>query len=149
MMTPTQTDWKSEYSSRYLAYPDTNGSINGYPLVGYIDLNMYQTKPAFLPDAASTVPMTADQWAAKLIENQVIKDGSISTEIFIPPPVPLKNKAESEYTGWIQAQINEAVAMGETFTDAMKAYVKAVRAIASGADTTSTALPERPTTVFS
>ncbi|MFT8335096.1 MAG: hypothetical protein ABF628_02855 [Acetobacter orientalis] len=63
--------------------------------------------------------------------------------------IPLKDQAASENSGWVQAQISEAVAMGETFSDAMKTYVKAIRAIANGSDTTSTALPARPETVFS
>lgn len=63
--------------------------------------------------------------------------------------VPLKDQAASENANWIQSQINEASVMGETFSDAMKAYVKEVRAIASGADTTSTALPARPSDIMS
>lgn len=63
--------------------------------------------------------------------------------------IPLKDQAASENANWIQSQINEASVMGETFSDAMKAYVKEVRAIASGADTTSTALPARPSDIMS
>lgn len=72
-------------------------------------------------------------------------------EDYIAPIVPvlLKDQAATENSGWVQAQISEAVAMGETFSDEMKTYVKAIRAIASGSDTTSTALPARPETVFS
>lgn len=60
------------------------------------------------------------------------------------PVVSLKDQAISENAGWIRSQINDAAAMGETFTDTMKAYVKAVRAIADGSDTTSVVLPARP-----
>ncbi|QHC36417.1 hypothetical protein [Komagataeibacter xylinus] len=49
---------------------------------------------------------------------------------------------------WIQQQASLAAAMGETFTADMKAYVLAVSAIASGTDTTSTALPAQPTDVM-
>ncbi|WP_308719178.1 hypothetical protein [Komagataeibacter xylinus] len=49
---------------------------------------------------------------------------------------------------WIIQQANLATAMGETFTADMKAYVTAVTAIASGTDTTRTALPAQPTDVM-
>lgn len=49
---------------------------------------------------------------------------------------------------WIQQQASLAAAMGEVFTTDMKAYVKAINAIASGADTTSTALPAQPADVM-
>jgi hypothetical protein len=38
--------------------------------------------------------------------------------------------------------------MGQVFTADMKAYVTAIAAIASGADTTSTALPAQPADVM-
>lgn len=42
-----------------------------------------------------------------------------------------------------------AAAMGETFTDDMKSYVKAVKAIADGSDVTSKKLPDRPASIMS
>jgi hypothetical protein len=68
---------------------------------------------------------------------------------YAPPvvPVPLKTQAATAQA-WIQQQANLATAMGEVFTADMKAYVKAIAAIASGTDTTSTALPAQPTDVM-
>jgi hypothetical protein len=68
---------------------------------------------------------------------------------YAPPtvPVPLKTQATTAQA-WIQQQANLASAMGEVFTADMKAYVLAVNAIASGADTTSTALPAQPASVM-
>lgn len=68
---------------------------------------------------------------------------------YTPPvvAVPLKTQAAAAQA-WIQQQANLATAMGETFTADMKAYVTAISAIASGTDTTSTALPAQPTDVM-
>lgn len=62
-------------------------------------------------------------------------------------PIPLKTQATSAQA-WINQQANLAAAMGEVFTADMKAYVKAITAIADGTDTTSTALPTQPTDVM-
>jgi hypothetical protein len=61
--------------------------------------------------------------------------------------IPLKTQAASAQA-WIQQQANLAAAMGEVFTADMKAYVKAIAAIANGTDTTSTALPAQPSDVM-
>jgi hypothetical protein len=61
--------------------------------------------------------------------------------------IPLKTQATSAMV-WIQQQANLASAMGQVFTVDMKAYVKAIAAIASGTDTTSTALPVQPANVM-
>ena len=62
-------------------------------------------------------------------------------------PVSLKTQATTAQA-WIQQQASLASAMGEVFTADMKAYVKAIAAIANGTDTTSTALPAQPTDVM-
>lgn len=51
----------------------------------------------------------------------------------------------STWQAWINQQANLATAIGEVFTEDMKAYAKAISAIANCADTTSTALPVAPT----
>lgn len=62
-------------------------------------------------------------------------------------PVSLKTQAISAQS-WILQQANLASAMGEVFTADMRAYVKAINAIANGTDTTSTALPSQPTDIM-
>ena len=143
--------WNKEYPSRYYVYPDNKTKINGFPTACWLDLGLYDKEPAMLSNIAGLIALTAEQWSVRLFSNQVIKDGQVATEIPLVPKVevPLKDQATSENTGWIQAQIAEAAAMGETFSDPMKIYVRAIRAIANGSDTTSTALPARPETVFS
>jgi len=64
----------------------------------------------------------------------------------------LRNSLAVQATGLlvsIQAEASLAVAMGQTFGPEMRAYVAAMQNIASGADTTSTALPAAPAAVTS
>jgi hypothetical protein len=76
-----------------------------------------------------------------------IDDTTYTVEKPPAPIVTLKEQATA-VQAWIQQQANLAAAMGEVFTADMKDYVKAINAIASGADTTSTALPARPTDIL-
>lgn len=72
------------------------------------------------------------------------------TWLFSAPEVPTLTLVQQAQNAkaWIQQQANLAAAMGEVFTADMKAYVKAITAIASGTDTTSTALPAQPADVM-
>ncbi len=104
-----------------------------------------------LPAASTLFAMTADQWAAKGgnagTRSMAVVNGQLVD--YAPPvvPVPLKTQAATAQA-WIQQQANLATAMGEVFTADMKAYVKAIAAIAGGTDTTSTALPAQPADVM-
>jgi hypothetical protein len=104
-----------------------------------------------LPAASALFAMTAEQWAAKGGNSGTKSMAVINGQLvdYAPPtvPVPLKTQATTAQA-WIQQQANLASAMGEVFTADMKAYVLAVNAIASGADTTSTALPAQPASVM-
>lgn len=159
----TETQWtlaavpaKSGLSNIFV----TNNAIN-YPDRFYCDRTVncgvydmwgFSSPPAG-PVLADLYSITADEYADRQTNPRAqfydTTTGKLADYIVPVVPVPLKDQASAENTGWIQSQINDAAAMGETFTDAMKAYVKAVRAIASGADTTSTALPARPTDIMS
>ena len=101
-----------------------------------------------LPDQADLLVLTAADWQAlggdyAYKGGKGVQDGKLVDYTPPPVPVPLSDQAKSEQA-WIQYQVNLAAAMGEAFTDPMKAYVKAIAAIADGTDTTSTALPARP-----
>jgi hypothetical protein len=104
-----------------------------------------------LPPLSDLFALTPEQWQAKGgdygTKIMAVIDGNLVD--YTPPavPVPLVTQAASEMT-WIQQQANLASAMGEVFTADMKAYVKAIAAIANGSDTTSAALPARPTDVL-
>lgn len=131
------------YPDRY--YCDKNSPCAVYDMWGF---SSAPTSPAL----ADLYPITADAYADRQQNprQQYYDTTTGKLADYVPPVVvvPLADRAAAEVSGWIQSQINYAAAMGETFSDAMKAYVKAVQAIASGTDKTSTALPDRPTDIF-
>ncbi|MFT8923176.1 hypothetical protein [Acetobacter sp.] len=135
-------DLKAAYPARY--YADFESPC------GWYDMWAYSSTDG-LPAASALFALTAEQWAAKggntgttsmYVENGRLVD-------YTPPVVvvPLKTQAASAMV-WIQQQANLASAMGQVFTADMKAYVTAIAAIASGADTTSTTLPAQPADVM-
>lgn len=136
-----------KYPARY--YCDGDAPAGFYDTWGY-------TSTDHLPDISELHPVTSAQWterqnsAATGLKQYTWDAASGSLETYTPPAVvvPLATKAQSEMSGWINQQAAMASAMGETFTADMKAYVKAIQAIATGADKTSTALPTRPTDVM-
>ncbi|CEF54653.1 hypothetical protein [Acetobacter ghanensis] len=135
-------DLKAAYPARYYASMDK-------PCAWYDMWSCISTDG--LPAASTLFAMTADQWAAKGgntgTKSMAVENGALVD--YTPPvvPVPLKTQAATAQA-WIQQQANLAGAMGEVFTADMKAYVKAIAAIANGTDTTSTALPTQPTDVM-
>ncbi|MFT8417386.1 MAG: hypothetical protein ABF636_00965 [Acetobacter sp.] len=96
---------------------------------------------------AGFLPLSSDQWAARAKAAYAVSGGTLV--VYSPPPtvIPLKTQATTAQA-WIQQQANLAAAMSEVFTADMKAYVKAIAAIANGTDTTSTALPAQPADVM-
>lgn len=131
------------------AYPDRYYATMDKPCAWY-DMWAFPSTDG-LPAASTLFAMTADQWAAKGgnagTRSMAVVNGQLVD--YAPPvvPVPLKTQAATAQA-WIQQQANLAAAMGETFTADMKAYVQAIAAIANGTDTTSTALPVKPSDVM-
>lgn len=96
-------------------------------------------------DVSAVNPQPADHWTATKSA-----DGSWSFAAPVvaePVAPPLKIQAATAQA-WIMQQANLATAMGEVFTADMRAYVKAITAIAGGTDTTSTELPAQPADVM-
>lgn len=131
------------------AYPARYYATMAKPCAWY-DMWQFSTTDG-LPAASSLFAMTKEQWVAKGGDSGTKPMAVINNELvdYVPPvvPVPLKTQAITAQA-WIQQQANLTAAMGEVFTADMKAYVKAIAAIASGTDTTSTALPAQPTDVM-
>lgn len=105
-----------------------------------------------VPPESELFPLTDDQWEARMDGNQLL-DKAVVNGVwgdYVRPivPIPLVDQATTEMS-WISSQASLAAAMGETFTDDMKTYVKSIQAIKNGTDTTSTTLPTRPTDVMS
>jgi hypothetical protein len=113
----------------------------------WVDVNVFLSAPAWLPDASDMIALTEAQWTARSTGTQIMVNGAVQT--YTPPvvAVPLQTQATTAQA-WIQQQANLASAMDEVFTADMKTYVRAIAAIASGADTTSTALPAQPADVM-
>lgn len=107
------------------------------------DERLWQAAP-HIPSGCRAVRLniTDEAWAARPIVNPALSNGTI---IQGPSPViPLKERATAAMQQ-VQQQATMTSAMGETFGPEMQAYVRALRAIISGADTTSTTLPTAPT----
>ena len=135
-------DLKAAYPARY--YADMGKPCAWYDMWSCASMDG-------LPAASNLFAMTAEQWTAKGgntgTKSMAVENGALVD--YAPPVVvvPLKTQATTAQA-WIQQQANLTAAMGEVFTADMKAYVKAIAAIASGTDTTSTALPAQPTDVM-
>ncbi|MFT8419208.1 MAG: hypothetical protein ABF636_10340 [Acetobacter sp.] len=127
-----------QYPARF--YCDKNTPCSVFDMWGYSNV----TSATAIGDLYAITPA---QYADRLLNprNQYYNAATGQLADYVPPPVviPLKTQAASAMV-WIQQQANLASAMGQVFTADMKAYVKAIAAIANGTDTTSTALPERP-----
>lgn len=138
------------YAARYYASYDTTAS-QPTPVTGWYD-TWGMSSIAKVPAPSAMIVVSADDWndteSFRLPTGKGVQNGEIID--YTPPAVvvPLATQAQSEMSGWIAQQASMAAAMGETFTASMKAYVKAVRAIATGEDKTSTTLPTRPTDIF-
>lgn len=136
---------RKEYPARYYASYDKETFV----ITGWFD-TWDMSSVSNVPSADDMIVLTPDEWNdsnfrksyGKGVQNGVIVD-------YTPPvvPVPLATQAQSAMS-WVNEQASLASAMGETFTDDMKTYVKAIRAIISGTDTTSTELPTQPSDII-
>lgn len=144
-MTTNDKWWSKPYPARYYAIYDTTASQPAP--VGWLDMDVFSKLPAIVTANTGLIALSSDQWTQRYSQNYGAKSGVLVS--YTPPAVvvPLVTQAMNAQT-WIQKQANLAAAMGEVFTDGMKAYVKAIAAIANGTDTTSTVLPTQPTDVM-
>lgn len=144
--TPVVASAAVKYPARYYVSFDSTAT-QPTTVLGWFD--MWEVSNLVnIPSADNLIAISASDWAARQLSGVGVKDGKL---VSYTPPVPqvaLSVQANSEDV-WIQQQAALATAMGETFTDEMKAYVKAVRAIADGTDSTSIVLPARPTDIIS
>ncbi|MCP1231715.1 hypothetical protein [Acetobacter indonesiensis] len=143
-------DGKLLYPARYYAGYDTSAAQPTQVTAWFDTWGM--TSVVGVPDSDDLIAVSATDWHNSSFRASVGK-GVYAGEIidFTPPPlpVPVLVQAKSELTDWIASQASMAAAMGETFTDDMKSYVKAVKAMADGSDVTSEKLPDRPTSILS
>ena len=141
--TTTAPWWEADYPSRYYAYSSTTGTLGGYPVVGWVDVAIFSAAPSWLPVAADMIALTPDEWAARKLVNQIVVDGAVST--YTPPALTLAAQATAALSTARTTVYNNYGILNEATPDVWVTYLKALMAIANGADTTSTALPAEPT----
>ncbi|NSL91685.1 hypothetical protein [Acetobacter syzygii] len=82
MTTSTTTSWwATSYPDRYYAYANTTVTLGGDPTVGWVDVAMFSSAPAWLPAASDMIALTDAEWSARSLVNQIIKDGKVQTYV--------------------------------------------------------------------
>ncbi|MDE7547899.1 hypothetical protein PY793_07850 [Acetobacter fabarum] len=133
--------WSVGYPAQYYAVK-TGETLGGYPLMGWVDVSLFQSAPDWLPAASAMIALTSQQWSART-SDQILVDGVI--EHYTPPAITLAAQAATALSAARTAVYNNYGILNEATPDAWVAYLKALMAIANGIDTTSTALPSAPT----
>ena len=78
-MSDTKEWWEDSYPARYYAYSNTASLLGGYPSVGWIDVSIYSSTSTWIPAAADMIALTEDQWNARSLGPQIVKDGAVVT----------------------------------------------------------------------
>lgn len=141
-VTSTAPWWGSDYPNQYYAM-QTSETLGGYPLLGWVDVSLFQAAPSWLPAASELLPLTAQQWSART-SSQILVDGKI--EQYTPPAITVAEQAATLLKTEQAAVMQRFTVYGDDTPADWVTYLKALRAIANGTDTTSTALPEAPKT---
>lgn len=104
-----------------------------------------------VPDASDMIVITTDQWndpTFRLPSGKGVQDGKIIDYTPPIPTVPLKTQATTALATARTYVNNNYTMLNEATPDEWVAYLKALMVIANGTDTTSTALPDKPTDVM-
>ncbi|BCZ75790.1 hypothetical protein [Acetobacter phage phiAO1] len=140
------TDVKTAYPDRYYAAYDTTAP-QPTPVTGWYDTGSMSSLAA-VPPAASLIPLSAADWANtisfRLPSGRGVLNGKIIDYTAPVPPVPLATQAQNALVVARQAVWGNYGALNEPTPEAWVTYLKALRAIAEGQDSTSTTLPEAP-----
>lgn len=140
------TDVKTEYPDRYYAAYDT-AAPQPTPVTGWYDTGSMSSLAA-VPPASSLIPISAEDWANttsfRLPGGRGVLNGKIIDYTAPVQPVPLATLAQNALVATRQTVWAEYGVLNEPTPDAWVTYLKALRAIADGQDTTSTTLPKAP-----
>lgn len=128
------------YPSRYYATMDTPAHF--WDAWDVSDLSV-------IPEASTMFSLTEAQWLEKggetgLQKLKVVKGGELVDYVPAVTPQDLKSMAQAELSGWVAQQAALASAMGQKFSSDMKAYVRTLQSMASGAQGSPLMLPNRP-----
>ena len=133
--------WNAAYPAQYYAVK-TGETLGGYPLMGWVDVSLFQSAPDWLPAASAMIALTTKQWSARA-SDQILVNGAI--EQYTPPAITLTAQAATALSAARTTVYNNYGILNEATPGVWVTYLKALMAIANGTDTTSTALPRAPT----
>ena len=140
---PANVSWQiTDYPNRYYMMPDTTHLVNGNPTIVWIDVMAYTNKPDWLPPASALTALTEAEWNSRDTMHNVIVDGQ--TTSVGSSALPFAIQATFALNSGKKYVNDEYLVYGETVPDAWTTYLKALRAISDGTDTTSTTLPTSP-----
>lgn len=135
------------YAARYYASYDTTAA-QPTPVTGWYD-TWGMSSIAKVPAASATIAVSAENWndteTFRLPAGKGVQAGAIVAYTAPPAPVPLATQAETALVSARTYVNNTYTMLNEATPDIWVTYLKALMAIAGGIDTTSTALPTRPT----
>lgn len=135
---------QAAYPARYYAGYDATATQPAPVTAWYDTWSMSSVEN--LPPANQLVPISAADWANttgfRLPAGKAVQNGAIVD--YTAPPLPLATQAanalqQAATTSWAAYGM-----YGETPPAAWQTYLASLRALASGADTTSTQLPAQP-----
>lgn len=139
------------YPARFYARIDN--SVQPSPVTGWVDVWGLSSIDD-MPPAAALVPLTEEQWDFHLQTDENGSHTHLSAAVengeFIdytpppPPPPPLREQARPALAAARQYVSENYTMINEETPQEWVDYLKKLMAIASGRDTTSTALPSPP-----
>ena len=138
--------WPSRYYASYDTTATQPTAVTGWFDAWSIGGDGAASPPAVLPSAADLVAVTSAQWEDSSFHVSVgkgVQSGAI-VDYTAPVVIPLKDQAATALASARTYVNNNYTMLNEATPDAWVTYLKALMAIAIGADTTSTALPTAP-----
>lgn len=137
------TETKNTYSQKYYAMYDT-AAKQPTPITGWIDISLFTTIPDWLPNEASLIALTDDEWSTRQSTGQGISAGKV---VSYTPPIPVISLVTQASAALASARTyvyNNYGILNEDTPSDWVTYIKALMAISNGTDTTSTILPIQP-----
>ncbi|WP_139313002.1 hypothetical protein [Novacetimonas hansenii] len=135
-------DVKSLYPARFYARYDTSAA-QPTPVTGWYDV-WGMKSISKVPPASDLVPLTADEWSNRLPVGHGVHNGRIVECTPVPPAVPLDMQAQRAHALAVQWVYAEYGALNEPTPADWVAYIRSLKAIINGTDTSSSTLPAAP-----
>ncbi|WP_244284869.1 hypothetical protein [Acetobacter persici] len=140
------TDIKTRYPDRYYAAYDLSAT-QPTPVTGWYD-TWGMSSVTTVPPASNLLPVSAEDWSDttsfRLPTGRGVLAGKVIDYTAPIPPVPLATQARNALVTARQTVWEEYGALNDPTPQVWVDYLKALRAIAQGQETTRTTLPEPP-----